>query len=233
MLGSEEPAQSLVAGWLARAGFAVERIQPDAEAALADPYAGYPRAVLRRPHLRRRNATRRRRRKVAPPLGPHRRRAGRAAGGVDARPVGRRDRGRQGLGPRRRRHEGRTRRLSRRGGGRRRGLRRQPRRPRRQLGDRGGVRRQRHVVGAASGPRRRRDADRRADRPAARARRHRRRLGATQRARRRPGTPHSRAAAARSTSCAAPSLRCGGSRRSRTSPRAIPCSARCRNGRSG
>ena len=41
-LGSEEPAQSYVAGWLAQAGFAVERIQPDAEAALADPYAGYP-----------------------------------------------------------------------------------------------------------------------------------------------------------------------------------------------
>ena len=41
-LGSEEPAQSHVAGWLARAGFAVDRIQPDAEAALADPYAGYP-----------------------------------------------------------------------------------------------------------------------------------------------------------------------------------------------
>ena len=72
------------------------------------------------------------------------------AGGVDARPVGRRDRGRPAVGPRRRRHEGRARRLPRRRGRGRRGLRRQPRRPRRQLGDRGGVRRQRHVVGACA-----------------------------------------------------------------------------------
>ena len=42
LLGSEEPAQRHVADWLGHAGFAVERIEPDAEAALADPYAGYP-----------------------------------------------------------------------------------------------------------------------------------------------------------------------------------------------
>ena len=42
LLGSEEPAQRHVADWLGRAGFAVERVEPDAEAALADPYAGYP-----------------------------------------------------------------------------------------------------------------------------------------------------------------------------------------------
>lgn len=42
ILGGEEPAQRHVAAWLESAGFVVERIQPDAEAALADPYAGYP-----------------------------------------------------------------------------------------------------------------------------------------------------------------------------------------------
>jgi acetylornithine deacetylase len=42
LLGGEEHAQSLVAEQLEEAGFAVERVQPDAEAALADPYAGYP-----------------------------------------------------------------------------------------------------------------------------------------------------------------------------------------------
>jgi acetylornithine deacetylase len=41
-LGDEEPAQALVEERLRRAGFDVERVQPDAEAALADPYAGYP-----------------------------------------------------------------------------------------------------------------------------------------------------------------------------------------------
>jgi acetylornithine deacetylase len=41
-LGNEAPAQDLVAGRLAAGGFAVERIEPDAEAALADPHAGYP-----------------------------------------------------------------------------------------------------------------------------------------------------------------------------------------------
>lgn len=41
-LGAEEDAQRHVADWLEQAGFAIERIQPDAEAALADPYAGYP-----------------------------------------------------------------------------------------------------------------------------------------------------------------------------------------------
>src|ERR1700730_2223170 len=41
-LGNETAAQDLVAGRLAAAGFAVERIEPDAEAALADPRAGYP-----------------------------------------------------------------------------------------------------------------------------------------------------------------------------------------------
>ncbi len=41
-LGDEEGAQLIVAGRLASAGFAAERVQPDAEAALADPYAGYP-----------------------------------------------------------------------------------------------------------------------------------------------------------------------------------------------
>ena len=41
-LGSEEPAQELVEERLRAAGFDVERVEPDAEAALADPYAGYP-----------------------------------------------------------------------------------------------------------------------------------------------------------------------------------------------
>ena len=41
-LGEEAPAQQLVSGRLAAAGFAVERIEPDGEAALADPEAGYP-----------------------------------------------------------------------------------------------------------------------------------------------------------------------------------------------
>lgn len=42
VLGAEELGQSLVAEWLARIGFAVERIEPSASEALADPYAGYP-----------------------------------------------------------------------------------------------------------------------------------------------------------------------------------------------
>jgi acetylornithine deacetylase len=41
-LGNEEPAQAIVDGRLRGAGFEVERVQPDAAAALADPYAGYP-----------------------------------------------------------------------------------------------------------------------------------------------------------------------------------------------
>jgi len=41
-LGSEEPAQALVDERLRAAGFAVERVRPDGDAALADPYAGYP-----------------------------------------------------------------------------------------------------------------------------------------------------------------------------------------------
>jgi acetylornithine deacetylase len=41
-LGAEEPAQALVEERLRETGFDVERIAPDAEAALADPYAGYP-----------------------------------------------------------------------------------------------------------------------------------------------------------------------------------------------
>ncbi len=41
-LGCEEGAQQIIARRLAGAGFAVERVEPDAEAALADPYAGYP-----------------------------------------------------------------------------------------------------------------------------------------------------------------------------------------------
>jgi acetylornithine deacetylase len=41
-LGNEEPAQRLIAARLEAAGFEVERVQPDAEAALADPAAGYP-----------------------------------------------------------------------------------------------------------------------------------------------------------------------------------------------
>lgn len=40
--GEEEPAQRIVADRLQAAGFEVERIEPDPEAALADPYAGYP-----------------------------------------------------------------------------------------------------------------------------------------------------------------------------------------------
>ncbi len=42
VLGGEEPAQRYVADWLESAGFTVDRVQPDADAALADPYAGYP-----------------------------------------------------------------------------------------------------------------------------------------------------------------------------------------------
>ena len=38
----EADAQRLVAESLAAAGFSVEHVEPDAEAALADPYAGYP-----------------------------------------------------------------------------------------------------------------------------------------------------------------------------------------------
>jgi acetylornithine deacetylase len=41
-LGNEEPAQAIVADVLREIGFEVERITPDPEAALADPYAGYP-----------------------------------------------------------------------------------------------------------------------------------------------------------------------------------------------
>ena len=41
-LGTEEPAQELVEERLRSAGFEVERVEPNAEAALADPYAGYP-----------------------------------------------------------------------------------------------------------------------------------------------------------------------------------------------
>src|SRR5262249_26153794 len=41
-LGSEAPAQELVEERLVAAGFEVERVVPDAEAALADPNAGYP-----------------------------------------------------------------------------------------------------------------------------------------------------------------------------------------------
>lgn len=42
VLGAEEPAQDLVAQRLAAAGFAVRRVVPDAQAALADPHGGYP-----------------------------------------------------------------------------------------------------------------------------------------------------------------------------------------------
>lgn len=41
-LGHEEPAQTLLDERLRAIGFDVERIRPDADAALADPYAGYP-----------------------------------------------------------------------------------------------------------------------------------------------------------------------------------------------
>jgi acetylornithine deacetylase len=41
-LGNEEPAQQLIADRLAASGFTVERVQIDADAALADPDAGYP-----------------------------------------------------------------------------------------------------------------------------------------------------------------------------------------------
>ena len=41
-LGHEEPAQTLIDERLRAIGFDVERIRPDADAALADPYAGYP-----------------------------------------------------------------------------------------------------------------------------------------------------------------------------------------------
>ena len=41
-LGHEEPVQALIDERLQAIGFDVERIEPDADAALADPYAGYP-----------------------------------------------------------------------------------------------------------------------------------------------------------------------------------------------
>jgi acetylornithine deacetylase len=41
-LGSEGPAQELVEERLRSIGFDVERVEPDADAALSDPYAGYP-----------------------------------------------------------------------------------------------------------------------------------------------------------------------------------------------
>jgi acetylornithine deacetylase len=41
-LGNEDGAQRIVAERLAAAGFTVARVEPDAAAALADPYAGYP-----------------------------------------------------------------------------------------------------------------------------------------------------------------------------------------------
>jgi len=41
-LGAEEPGQVLVDERLRAVGFAVERVQPDGDAARADPYAGYP-----------------------------------------------------------------------------------------------------------------------------------------------------------------------------------------------
>ena len=80
---------------------------PDAEAALADPYAGYPflsyegrsSVVGRLAGLGRRP--------LAAPQRPHRRRAGRARRSVGARPVVGRGRGRPPVGPRRGRHEGR------------------------------------------------------------------------------------------------------------------------------
>jgi len=42
VLGAEESGQKIVESFLADAGFAVERIQPDAASALADPHGGYP-----------------------------------------------------------------------------------------------------------------------------------------------------------------------------------------------
>src|SRR6266576_3306148 len=41
-LGHEEPTQALVDERLRAMGFDVERIEPDPDAAFADPYAGYP-----------------------------------------------------------------------------------------------------------------------------------------------------------------------------------------------
>src|SRR5262245_57846585 len=41
-LGNESQAQAIVEERLRAAGFDVERVVPDPEAALADPYAGYP-----------------------------------------------------------------------------------------------------------------------------------------------------------------------------------------------
>lgn len=41
-VGNEEGAQRIVSEWLENDGFKVARVQPDADAALADPYAGYP-----------------------------------------------------------------------------------------------------------------------------------------------------------------------------------------------
>lgn len=41
-LGNEEPVQRMIADRLTASGFTVERVQVDGDAALADPYAGYP-----------------------------------------------------------------------------------------------------------------------------------------------------------------------------------------------
>ena len=138
-----------VAAGSERAGFAVERIQPDAAAALADPYAGYPALSYEG-----RSCV------VGTSPGAGEGRSLHLSGHVDVVPVER---------PEEWTHdpwggEIADGRLWGRGAGDmkgglaayllaaavvRRGLRRPPRRPRRQLGDRGGVRRQRHVVGAA------------------------------------------------------------------------------------
>ena len=42
VLGQEEPAQAIVAGYLEQAGFTVARVVPEVAAALGDEHGGYP-----------------------------------------------------------------------------------------------------------------------------------------------------------------------------------------------
>ena len=149
-LGNEEGAQQVIADRLARAGFEVVRVEPDAEAARDDPDAGYPSIAydgrssvvgVRRGAAGGRSLHLTGHVDVVPvdPDAPwsHEPWAGEVA---DGRVWGR------GAG----RHEGWARGLPARSRGSRRGLSRPTRRSRLQLRDRGGVRRQRHVVRASS-----------------------------------------------------------------------------------
>src|SRR5215218_3408198 len=132
--------------------------------------------AVRRQALARRDADGRRG-SLAPPERPRRRRESRAARTLDARPLGRGDRGRSPLRPRLGGHEGRDRLDAPRGRG---GTvdRRAPRSSCLPERHRGGVRRERRARGVPRRPARGRDRDRRADRGRDRDDRSRRHLGA-------------------------------------------------------